>query len=63
METSEFAVELRKKEEEKDNVMENLYVIFQIREAVVHSQMFFETGVLKNFLKISQEKSCIRDPF
>ena len=39
METSEFAVELRKTEE-KDNVMENLYVLFQIREAVGHSEVF-----------------------
>ena len=46
METSEFAVELRKKEE-KDNVMENVYAMFQIRKAVIHSQMFFKTGVLK----------------
>ena len=39
METSEFAVELRKTEE-KDNVMENLYVLFQIREAVSCSEVF-----------------------
>ena len=36
METSEFAVELHKIEE-KDNVMENAYVMFQIREAVGRS--------------------------
>ena len=60
METSESVVELRKKEE-KDNFMENLYAMFQTRKAVIHSQMFFKTGVLKNFLKVSQEKSCIRD--
>ena len=47
METSEFAVELRKTEE-KDNVMENLYVLFYIRET---------EGVLK-ILQISQQKSC-----
>ena len=28
--------------------MENLYAMFQIREAVVHPQMFFKTCVLKN---------------
>ena len=39
METSEFAVELHKTEE-KDNVMENLYVLFQIREAVSRSEVF-----------------------
>ena len=58
METSEFAVELRK-EEEKDNVMENSSAMFQIREVVSRSQMFFRIGVLKNFLKISHEKSCV----
>ena len=35
METSEFAVELRK-QEEKD-VVENLYAMLQIREAVARS--------------------------
>ena len=39
METSEFAVELHKTEE-KDNVMKNSYVLFQIREAVGHSEVF-----------------------
>ena len=39
METSEFTVELHKTEE-KDNAMENLYVLFQIREAVGHSEVF-----------------------
>ena len=62
METSEFALELRKKEE-KDKVMENFYAMFQIREAVGRLQMFFKIGVLKNFLRISQEKSCVRVPF
>ena len=62
METSKFAVELRKKEE-KDNVMEKLYAMFQIREAVGRSQMFFKIDFLKNFLRISQEKSCVRVPF
>ena len=37
--TSEFAMELGK-EEEKDNVMENSYTMFQIREAAGRSQMF-----------------------
>ena len=62
METSEFALELRKKEE-KDKVMENCCAMFQIREAVRRLQMFFKIGVLKNSLRISQEKSCIRVPF
>ena len=62
METSEFAVELCKKEE-KDNVMENLFAMFQIRKAVGHSQIYFKTGILKNFLRISQEKSRIRVAF
>ena len=39
MKTLEFAVELRKIEE-KDNVMENLYVLFQIGEAVGCSEVF-----------------------
>ena len=60
METSDLAVELRKKE--KVNVMENLDAMFQIREAVCRSQMFFKIFVLKNFLRTSQGKSCIRDP-
>ena len=38
METSEFAVELRKTEEK--DVMENLCVLFQIREAVGRSEIF-----------------------
>ena len=58
METSAFAMELRK-EEEKDNVRENSYTMFQIREAAGRSQMFFKIGILK----ISQEKSCVRVPF
>ena len=40
--------------------MENSYAIFQIREAVGRSQMFFKIGIIKNFLRISQEKSCVR---
>ena len=60
METSDLAVELRKKE--KVNVMENLDAMFQIREAVCRSQMFFKIFVLKNFLRTSPGKSCIRDP-
>ena len=39
MKTLEIAVELHKIEE-KDNVMENLYVLFQIREAVRCSEVF-----------------------
>ena len=62
METWESDVELRKKEEEH-NVMENSYAMFQIREAVGRSQMFFKIGVPENFPRISQEKSCVRVPF
>ena len=58
METSAFAMELGK-EEEKDNVRENSYTMFQIREAAGRSQMFFKIGILK----ISQEKSCVTVPF
>ena len=43
MKTSEFT------REEKDNVVENSYVMFQIREVVGLSQMFFKIRVLKNF--------------
>ena len=39
METLEFAVELCKTGE-KDNVMENSYVLFQIKEAVGRSEVF-----------------------
>ena len=39
METSEFAVELCKTEE-KGNFMENLYALFQSREAVGRSEVF-----------------------
>ena len=42
------------KKEEKDSVMESLYAMFQIREAVGRSQMFFKMGALKIFLRISQ---------
>ena len=57
METSEFAVELPKIEE-KDNVMENWYAIFQIREAVGRSQMFFKLGALKNFANFKRKIQC-----
>ena len=59
METSEFAVELRKIEE-KDDVMENSYAISQIREAISRSQMFFKTekGVLKNFANFPGKILC-----
>ena len=43
--------------EEKDKVMVNSYAMFQIREAVGRSKMFFKIGVLKN-LEISQENTC-----
>ena len=49
MKTSEFAVELRKKEE-KDNVTEKSCGMLQIREGIGRSQMFFIIGVLKSFL-------------
>ena len=48
METSEFAVELRKKEK-KDKFMENSYAMFQIREAVGRLQMLFK--ISKEFHK------------
>ena len=60
METSEFVVELCKIEE-KDNPMENSYVMFQIRESVVRRCSSKEV-----FLKISQiskERSYVRVPF
>ena len=59
METSEFAVELRKIEE-KDDAMENSYAIFQIREAISRSQMFFkiEKGVLKNVANFAGKILC-----
>ena len=46
MKPSESAVELRKIEEK--DVMEKLYAMFQIREAVSRSQMFVKIGVLNN---------------
>ena len=42
---------------EKDKVMVNLYAMFQIKEAVGRSQMFFKIGLLK-FSQISQENTC-----
>ena len=57
METSEFAMELRKIEE-KDNAMENWYIMFQIREAVGRSQMFFKIDVLKNFANFTGKILC-----
>ena len=45
-------MELRKLEE-KDQVMVNLYAIFQIGEAVTCSQMFFKIGVLKSFVSFT----------
>ena len=55
METSEYAVEVRKIEE-KDNVMENSYAMFQIREAVGRLQMFFKIGVLENLVSLFSRK-------
>ena len=57
METLEFAVELRKTVE-KDNVMENSYAMFQIREASVVRRCSSKQVFLK-FSQISQEKSCV----
>ena len=57
METSEFGVEVYKTEI-KDNAMENLYAMFQIRKAVGHSQMFFKIGVLKNFANFTGKILC-----
>ena len=54
METSEFAVELPKIEE-KDNVMENSYPVFQMREAVGRSQIFLSIGILKNFANFTRK--------
>ena len=73
METSEFAVELRKKEE-KDKVLENSYAMFQIREAVGRLQMLFKISkefhkknpVLGSFLiklQGSKEKTLFKRDF
>ena len=57
MEASEFAMELRKIEEKY--VIENSYaMMFQIREAIVLSQMFFKIGVLKNFENFIRKILC-----
>ena len=40
-----------------------LVCTFQIREAAGCLQKFFKICVLKNLLRISQEKSCVRAPF
>ena len=39
--------------EEIDDAMVHSYTIFQIREAVGRSQMFFKVEVLKNFVRKS----------
>ena len=57
MEASEFAMELRKIEEKY--VIENSYaMMFQIREAIGLSQMFFKIGVLKNFENFIRKILC-----
>ena len=56
METSESAVELCKIEEK--DVMENLYAMFQIREAVGHSQMFVKINALKIFANFARKILC-----
>ena len=56
-ETSEFEVELCKIEEQ-DKVMENSYVMFQMREVVGLSQMFYKRGLLKNFANFTGKCQC-----
>ena len=56
------AVELHKIEE-KDNVMENLYAMLQIKEAVGRSQMFFETGALKNLANFTKKNPVLESLF
>ena len=41
--------------EEKDNVMENLYAMFHIREAVGRLEMFFKIRVLKNLANFTKK--------
>ena len=50
-------MELRKIEE-KDNVMENSYAIFHIREAVGRWQMFFKIDALKNLANFTEKFLC-----
>ena len=57
MKTSKFAVELCEIEE-KDNVMEKSCALFQIREAVGRSQIFFKIGVFKNFENFKRKILC-----
>ena len=47
-----------RKIEEKDKAMENLYAMFQIREAVDLSQMFFRIGLIKNFANFTVKHQC-----
>ena len=54
-------MELRKIEE-KGKVMENSYAVFQIREAVGRSQMFFKIGLLK-ISQTSQETPVLESLF
>ena len=51
MVTSEFTVE-------EKNVMEISYAIFEIGEAVGHSQMFFKIGVLKTLANFTRKILC-----
>ena len=57
MESSEFAAELRKIQE-KDNVMENSYAMFQIREAVGHSQILLKKRCSKKFAYFTMKVLC-----
>ena len=50
------------KEEEKDNVMENSYTMFQIREAAGRSQMFL-IGVRQVFLKFHKKNPVLESLF
>ena len=56
-ESSEFAVELRKVEEE-DKVMVNSYAMFQMRQAVSRSEMLLKIRVLKKFANFTGKHSC-----
>ena len=54
METSESGLELGEIEE-KGNAMGNLYVMFQIREAVSRLQIFVKKDLLKNFANFTRK--------
>ena len=62
MKTSEFSVELRKKEE-KYNVTEKSCGMLQIREGVGRSQQFFKIGVLKSSYEFHKKSPVIESLF